>query len=580
MKTCPACLHDNHDTASHCEDCGSQLNNSLGSAKTKLSDPAHSTIEQGDVIAQRYRVVSPLGQGGMGAVYLVEEIELEEEYALKLIHPDLVANPEARLRFKSEVSTSRKLQHSAIIRVFDFGLANDQYYFTMEYLTGKSLAELLKERQGRLPPFDLEEIRQVMTPLLKGLAYAHKQTIHRDIKPDNIMVKGEFPDVEVKILDFGIARTMSTSRFTQTNQGLGTPYYMAPEQIEEAHKVDFRADIYSVGVILYEMLTSERIIGFDKPSDLLSLEYKPLDRVVVTALSRSAANRYPNASTMLKELETALDECKQALQERELKKEREEADQRKEAERKRKEQEKRQKTAPLIANLDHAMSHANWQRASELCDKILALDPANQIVAEKSVRIARELTRLKEAEEAKQRAAEEQVRKKKEQEARRHEEEIRQKAAREKQRQEEVRRKAIEEQARQKEAEEKKQRQAEENARQKREDQKQQQQQKSGKASSLGGHGKWYALITSIVLLCTGGYLDLNSREPSFDSSIDASVPTSTYTDPSTGMKFVHVKGGCLEMGDTFGDGDDDEQPVHEVCVDGFYLGKYEVTQG
>ena len=310
MKYCPVCNHTNADTATKCENCLSAFGSSPGIAKTVFKNPADFTIEEGDVIAGRYRIIRKLGEGGMGVVYLVEDILMdEEECALKIIYPALVANPEARQRFKTEVSTSRKLRHPAIIQVFDIGQSESHYYFSMEYLDGKSLARFLRERQGNMPPFSLAEIGRVMTPLLTGLAYAHKhRSIHRDIKPDNIMVLGGFPDVEIKILDFGIARTMSTARFTQTNQGLGTPYYMAPEQLENAHGIDHRADLFGAGMILYEMLTGKRAMGrFKLPSELLSPSYTPLDEVVVTSLSPDPADRYADAAEMLTHLEDALD---------------------------------------------------------------------------------------------------------------------------------------------------------------------------------------------------------------------------------------------------------------------------------
>ncbi len=309
MKTCRACGHRNPDSAAVCQRCRMSLDPNRQVEKTVLSDPAKFTIIEGDVIATRYRIVRELGAGGMGEVYLAEDLLMDgEQCAIKIIHPRLMQNPEARQRFRSEVSTSRKLRHPAIVQVFDLGRSeNNFYYFTMEYLEGKTLKELLVQRQGSLPPFTPAEIRLVMTPLLDGLAYAHRQTIHRDIKPDNIMVEGEFPVVKIKILDFGIARTMSASRFTQTAQGLGTPYYMAPEQLANAHAIDKRADLYGVGMILYELLTNTQAVGrFKLPARVLSSNYAPLDPVVETALAPDPADRYPDAPAMLAALDSAL----------------------------------------------------------------------------------------------------------------------------------------------------------------------------------------------------------------------------------------------------------------------------------
>ena len=141
MKHCLTCTHENPDDATQCEDCQSPFDDSFGTAKTSISDPSHNTIEEGDVIGGRYRIVRQLGAGGMGVVYLVADLLMdEEECALKIIHPELISNPEARQRFKTEVSTSRKLDHPSIIRVFDIGQFEDHYYFSMEYLAGKTIA--------------------------------------------------------------------------------------------------------------------------------------------------------------------------------------------------------------------------------------------------------------------------------------------------------------------------------------------------------------------------------------------------------------------------------------------------------
>jgi len=272
--------------------------------ETRVATPRQQTFGTGDFIGDRYRIVSELGRGGMGVVYLVKDRNLgDRELALKMIHPYLIANPEARKRFEDEVATCLDLNHSSIIRVHHFESSPELHYFTMEYLNGKNLAQYLSDREGDISPFTLAELRAVLLPLLDALSYAHKHTIHRDIKPENIMLLGEFPDVTIKILDFGIARTMSTSRFTQTAQGLGTPYYMAPEQVKEAHGIDLRADLYSVGMVLYEMLTGEKAVGvFEMPSELLSDVYQPFDNLVRTALAFKPDGRYQNADEMRKEL--------------------------------------------------------------------------------------------------------------------------------------------------------------------------------------------------------------------------------------------------------------------------------------
>ncbi len=314
MKKCLVCSHVNPSSATICSHCQAPLD-APGQATARITKTtirtfdAHSLIE-GDVIGKRYKIIKQLGQGGMGTVYLVEDLELNNERcALKLIHPELINNPEARERFKTEVTTSRQLHHHGIVRVFDLGRDDKVYYFTMEYLKGESLADKLQERRGQVPPFTPAEIKPIMSGILKALAYAHKTTIHRDIKPDNIVLTGEFPDVSVKILDFGIARTMSLSRFTQTAQGLGTPYYMAPEQLQNAHAIDKRADLYGVGMILYELLTGAQAIGrFQLPSEILGAAWQPFDDLIIKSLAPAPEQRYSDAEEMLRRFDRAMEE--------------------------------------------------------------------------------------------------------------------------------------------------------------------------------------------------------------------------------------------------------------------------------
>ncbi len=174
------------------------------------------------MIAGRYEVVKELGQGGMGVVYLVKDIRLQNRLAaLKMIHPQLVENPQARQRFEQEVGTCLDLMHPNIVRVHNLDEWQRLQYFTMEYVEGQSLRQLIKERKAKNPPFTLSETVAVITPLLEALSYAHRHTIHRDIKPENMIVTGELPDVQVKVLDFGIAKkTLSPSRFTMTARTL------------------------------------------------------------------------------------------------------------------------------------------------------------------------------------------------------------------------------------------------------------------------------------------------------------------------------------------------------------------------
>ncbi len=259
-------------------------------------------LKPGDVVAKRFEVVKQLGFGGMGAVYHVKDRHLGLEKALKVMLPSLLASETARQRFRSEVAISQQLRHENIVTVYD--LAADKrrgfYFFTMEYVEGKTLHRVLQERGGRLP---VEEALDITRQLCDALEYAHKNTIHRDLKPQNIMVR---PDGAIKVLDFGLAKLMSPGRLTKSSMALGTAYYQAPEQSIHLRELDARADIYSVGVVLYQMLTGEIPVGRVKsPSQISAGTPKGLDTVVLTCLEPNAEDRPESAAALREALEQA-----------------------------------------------------------------------------------------------------------------------------------------------------------------------------------------------------------------------------------------------------------------------------------
>ena len=206
-------------------------------------------------MAGRYEIHSLLGQGGMGAVYRVTDRELGREVALKVMHPHLMQREKAVERFVREARIALELAHANIVRMRDIGRAGDLRYLTMELLEGRSLRIWLDglRREKRLAP--LNSIHSIIRQVLDALEYAHGHTVHRDIKPENIFLCGDEPDLRVKILDFGIAKALDRETLTSTSTSLGTAWYMAPEQMEDAGEVDGRADLFGAGVVLYEMLT-------------------------------------------------------------------------------------------------------------------------------------------------------------------------------------------------------------------------------------------------------------------------------------------------------------------------------------
>jgi serine/threonine protein kinase len=194
MKTCPACNRQNPADALICSSCGERLGIESGWEKTRIRTLQSGDFAPGSSIADRYETVKEIGRGGMGVVYLTQDMWLEgRQMALKMIHPELVELPEARQRFKQEVNTCLDLMHTNIVRVHNLEEWEGLQFFTMEYVGGQSLQTLIAQRKPKKPPFTLSETAAVIIPLLDALSYAHQHTIHRDIKPDNIVVIAEFP---------------------------------------------------------------------------------------------------------------------------------------------------------------------------------------------------------------------------------------------------------------------------------------------------------------------------------------------------------------------------------------------------
>jgi len=210
-------------------------------------------IATGQVLADRYEIRALLGSGGMGAVFAALDRVREEDVALKVLLPHLLADPQARERFLNEARVASSLSHPGIVRVFDVHQTAGLTFLTMELLAGRSLREEILQRTESAQRFAVEEVRSIAGSLCDALGYAHKLTVHRDVKPENVWL-GE--DGTVKLMDFGIARLLRPSQFTSTGLALGTAYYMAPEQLR-GQEIDHRADQFALGVILYELLTGE-----------------------------------------------------------------------------------------------------------------------------------------------------------------------------------------------------------------------------------------------------------------------------------------------------------------------------------
>ncbi len=242
-------------------------------------------------------VLACLGRGGMGVVYKARQKSLDRLVALKILAPERERDPQFAERFAREAQALAKLSHPHIVTVHDFGQADGLFYLLMEYVDGVNLRQLLRAR--RLEP---KEALAIVPPICDALQYAHDHAVvHRDIKPENLLLDKAG---QVKIADFGIARMLGGSGTPDEEQGVGTPHYMAPEQHTAPQVADHRADIYSLGVVLYEMLTGELPAAqLELPSRQVRIDVR-LDEIVLRALDREPELRFQKAEQMKTAIET------------------------------------------------------------------------------------------------------------------------------------------------------------------------------------------------------------------------------------------------------------------------------------
>ena len=281
----------------------------VGSAAAAAPALSQDSVDFGP----RYRIERLLGQGGMGAVYKAHDKELDRPVAIKLIRPDLAAEPQAMARFKQELLLASKISHKNILRIHDLGEANGVKFISMAYVHGQDLHQLLQQH-GRLT---VDEALHLARQLCGALDAAHAEgVVHRDLKPQNILLD---ESRTVYITDFGLAKSLeSDTSMTMSGQFLGTPRYMAPEQVDGG-KIDHRTDLYAMGLILYEMVTGDVPFHADSAIRLMYMrvheapkspaELNPdlppwLVQVIMKAIEKEPDRRYQGAREILKDLDS------------------------------------------------------------------------------------------------------------------------------------------------------------------------------------------------------------------------------------------------------------------------------------
>ncbi|HTY57533.1 MAG TPA: protein kinase [Bacteroidota bacterium] len=316
----------------------------------------------------KYDIVEELGRGGMGVVYKAHDALMERDVAIKVMSDLMLAVPEIRSRFFREARTAGKLSHENITVVYDVGEDEGRPYIVMEYLTGSDLATLMESKE----PITFLQKLDYAIQICRGLSYSHaNEIIHRDIKPQNIRIVG---GGKVKIMDFGIARSL-TSTLTTTGAVIGTPYYMSPEQIQGRH-VDKRSDIFSFGVLFYELLTGQKPFTGDVPTAVMFKivydEPAPIDDtqidhrnglrdVVAKTLAKDPDNRYQDLAEVADALENIVADLR--------------ADERKKME------QIRARLGKLISESRTLLRGNKFRKARDLVEQAARMDPANTEIA-------------------------------------------------------------------------------------------------------------------------------------------------------------------------------------------------------
>jgi len=302
---CTKCQADNPENAHFCGNCGAHLKEHTKPHPTPIRE-----LRRGAIFAKRYEIIEELGRGGMGRLYRVLDTKINQEVALKILHPEISRDPQTIGRFSNELRLARQVAHKNVCRMYHLGEDEGTHFIIMEFIPGQDLQSMIKMTKQ----LSVETALSIAKQICEGLAEAHRLgVIHRDLKPGNVMIDREG---NARILDFGIARSLKSRGMTESGHMIGTPEYMSPEQAQDTG-VDQRSDIYSLGIILYEMVTGKVPFTGDTPISITikHIEETPkspktlvpqipdvLNQLIMKCLAKNKEYRHKNAGELRSEL--------------------------------------------------------------------------------------------------------------------------------------------------------------------------------------------------------------------------------------------------------------------------------------